>query len=256
MNRTKPILRWPGGKSRMLAKLMPLIPKHVCYVEPFSGGAAVLLAKERSKVEILNDINGELVALYRNVQFHLPELLREIDYLHASRKNFHDYVAQPGLTEIQRAVRFLYRNRISFGGNMHSFGVAKTSGGGVAFDHNKNTAILGAAHERLNGVVIENLPYDRCMRLYDSPDTFFFVDPPYLEAKVEAYKGWHREDLVQFKRSLVKLQGRWVVTLDGSEFNRELFKDCKIETVTTRNRLVNSRTHSKQTFDEIIITPK
>ena len=72
----RPILRWPGRKTRMLKHRLPLIPEHVCYCEPFAGSLALLLAKPRSQVEIVNDMNGDLVALYRNLQYHLPELLR------------------------------------------------------------------------------------------------------------------------------------------------------------------------------------
>lgn len=256
MKRTKPILRWPGGKSRLLQKIIPLIPKHVCYCEPFAGGLAVLLAKQRSSVEIINDINGDLIALYRNVQYHMPELLRELAFMHGSRKNIHDFIAQPGLTEIQRAARFLVLNRTSFGGNMHSFAVAKTGGGGAGLSRELNTRLLGEAHERLDKVVIENLPYDRCMKLYDSADSFFFLDPPYLKTKVNAYAGWTEKDMTAFRHSVESLKGRWVVTVDGSEFNRELFRDCRIEEVETKNRSVNVRTHGSQTFPEFIITPK
>lgn len=59
----KPILRWPGGKSRLLSNILPLIPEHICYAEPFAGGLAVLLAKPRSKVEVTNDANGTFVGL-------------------------------------------------------------------------------------------------------------------------------------------------------------------------------------------------
>lgn len=255
-SRTRPILRWPGGKSRMLKHILPMIPPHVCYCEPFAGGLAVLLAKERSKVEVVNDLNNNLVALYRNLQYHLPALLQEMDWLFASRQNIHDFNQQPGLTEIQRAARFLLVNRTSFGGNMKSFGVAKTRGGGVGFDRPGVADLLGAAHERLNRVVVEHLPYDRCFKNYDSAETFFFIDPPYLNAKVEAYDGWDEKQLTTFRRNLDKLKGKFIVTLDDSSFNRELFSDCNITAVVSQNKCVNNRTHGSQTFGEIIITAK
>ena len=102
-NRPRPIVKWAGGKSRLLKSIMPLIPAHVCYCEPIFGGGAVLYAKDRAKVEVVNDINGNLVSLYRNLQFHLPALLEELEWLFASRQNLHDFIAQPGLTELQRA---------------------------------------------------------------------------------------------------------------------------------------------------------
>jgi len=256
MNRTRPILRWQGGKSRMLKHILPMIPAHDCYCEPFFGGGAVLFAKERSPVEVINDINGNLVALYRNLQFHLPALLNEIEWLFASRQNLHDFIAQPGLTELQRAARFLLVNRTSFGGGMKSFGVAKTKGGGVGFDRKQVGGLINAAHERLNGVVVENLSYERCFANYDSPGSFFFIDPPYQNAPTGTYDGWDEARLKTFRRDVGRLKGNWIVTLNDSPFTRQLFAGCKQRSVATKNGAVNCRTHGKQTFGELIITPK
>jgi DNA adenine methylase len=252
----RPFLRWPGGKRRMLKLILPRIPKHVCYCEPFIGGGAVLFAKECSPVEVINDFNDTLIALYRNLQFHLPALETELDWFIASRKNLHDFIAQPGLTEIQRATRYLLVNRTSFGGNMHSFGVAKTNSGGVGFRRDIIKAALGSARERLNGVVIENTPYERCLQNYDSTDSFFFLDPPYLNCQQAAYSSWSEADMRQFRKRVEKLRGKWIVTVDDSAFNRELFADCKVERVVTRNRLTNNRTHAGATFGELLIEPK
>lgn len=254
--RIRPILRWPGGKARMLKLILPRIPKHVCYCEPFIGGGAVLFAKERSEVEVINDFNDTLIALYRNLQFHLPALESEIDWLFSSRKNLHDFIAQPGLTEIQRAARYLLVNRTSFGGNMHSFGVAKTKGGGVNFRKEIVTDVLGKARERLNGVVIENISYERCLVNYDSKDSFFFMDPPYMNCAQAAYKSWDAADMRKFRKHIEKLQGKWLVTVDDSPLNRDLFSDCSIEAVKTKNRLANNRTHAALEFGELIIAPK
>jgi len=256
MERTRPILKWQGGKSRLLKYIVPKIPKHVCYDEPFFGGGAVLFAKERSSVEVINDINGNLVALYRNLQFHLPALLGELEWLFASRQNLYDFVAQPGVTELQRAARFLLLNRTSFGGGNRSFGVAKTKGGGVGFDHDKVAKLIGAAHERLNGVVVENLSYERCLKNYDSKDTFHFMDPPYENATNSAYDGWGEEKLIEFKREVFRLKGNWMITLNDSPFTRDLFSRCNIQPIVSENRSVNRRLHAEKKFGEIIITPK
>jgi DNA adenine methylase len=253
--RTKPILRWQGSKTRLLKRILPLIPNHTCYCEPFFGGGAVLFAKERSAVEVVNDINGNLVALYRNLQFHLPALLGELDWLFSSRQNLHDFIAQPGITELQRAARFLLVNRTSFGGNMNSFGVAKTKGGGIGFSHRQIGALLKDANARLDGVVVENIPYQRCFKNYDSKDTFFFIDPPYLNATNGAYEGWTEKQLTEFGREVGQLKGRWVATLNDSPFTRRLFSGCRMQSVISRNRALNVRTHGEQTFGELIITP-
>lgn len=254
-NSPKPFLRWPGGKRRMLKLILPRIPKHVCYCEPFIGGGAVLFAKPRSEVEIINDFNDTLIALYRNLQFHLPALESEIDWLFSSRKNLHDFIAQPGLTEIQRAARYLLINRTSFGGNMHSFGVARTRDS-VGFRKDVIASALGTARERLNGVVIENTSYERCLENYDSKDSFFFLDPPYMNCQQAAYHSFTEADMRQFRKRVEKLKGKFIVTVDDSPLNRDLFSDCHIEPVVTRNRLANNRTHAEATFGELIIEPK
>jgi DNA adenine methylase len=242
----------------MLKHILPIVREHahVCYCEPFAGGMAVLLAKERSEVEVVNDINGNLVALYRNLQYHLPAILAEINWMFSSRQNLKDFLAQPGLTEIQRASRFLLVNRTSFAGNMNSFAVAKTSGGGSAFNRGKVAELLGKAHERMNGVVVEHLPYERCLANYDSKDSFFFIDPPYLESPTGAYSGFTEADMRGLRKRVEKLKGRWLVTLDDSKLNRELFSDCAIRSLTAKNRLCNNRTHNAVRFGELIITPK
>jgi DNA adenine methylase len=237
-----------------LREILPLIAPHVCYCEPFAGGLAVLLAKERSSVEVVNDTNGTLVALYRNLQYHLPAILEEIDWLFSSRQNLHDFVAQPGLTEIQRAARFLLVNRTSFGGNMNSFAVSKTHGRGAAFNRRATTELLGEAHLRLDKVVVENLPYERCLANYDSKDTFFFMDPPYLNAETKAYRGWTEKEMRSFRREVQKLKGNWAITVDDSKLNRELFADCQMKAVSHQNGLCNRRTHGSLKFGELIIT--
>ena len=255
--RVRPLLRWPGGKARLLKELLPRVPANAeCYCEVFAGGAALLLAKERHSTEVVNDRNTELVALMRNAHFHLPALLEEMRWFIASRTDFRDYGAQPGLTEIQRAARFLLRNRVSFGGGMKSFGVSKRKGGGVGFDRDAVGEALEAVRRRLNGVVVENLPYERCLANYDAPTSFFFLDPPYVGDATGAYEGWRHEDMLQLRGRLDRLQGRWLLTVNDSKDNRKLFSDCAVKPVVTRNRLANNRTDPAATFGELIISPK
>lgn len=254
--RVKPLLRWPGGKLRLLKYLLPLIPGDAeCYCEVFAGSAAVLLSKERHPVEVVNDLNGEIVALMRNAHFHLPALMEEMSWYIASRTDLHDFNKQPGLTEIQRAARFLLRNRISFGGGMKSFGVAKRAGSGVGFDRDAIGESLEGVRKRLNKVVVENLPYERCLANYDAPTTVFFLDPPYVGDSTGAYDGWKQADMLQLRTRLDRLKGKWVLTINDSADNRQLFKDCKVNPVLTTNRRLNTRTHAGKKFGELVITP-
>jgi DNA adenine methylase len=105
-----PLVPWIGGKRRLADRLLSLFPKHTCYVEPFAGAAAVFFAKAPSEVEVLNDVNGELVNLYRVVQHHLEEFVRQFKWALSSRIVYRWLQMQPTepLTDIQRAARFYY----------------------------------------------------------------------------------------------------------------------------------------------------
>ncbi len=115
---TKPIIPWIGGKRRLARHILPLFPAHTCYVEPFCGAAALFFSKAPAKAEVLNDINGELVNLYRVVQHHLEEFLRQFKWALTSRQIFKWLQATPPepLTDIQRAARFFYLQKNAFGG--------------------------------------------------------------------------------------------------------------------------------------------
>jgi DNA adenine methylase len=252
--RTKPILRWPGGKSRHLKLILPAIKPHTCYVEPFAGGLAVLLAKERSSVEVVNDTNREIVALYRCAQFHLEALLQEMEWQIAARVNFKDFRENLGLTDLQRAARFLLLNLTSFAGGGTSFGISKTRGGGVGLDRNRIVERLTALRTRLNGVVVECLDWERCVRLYDSQETFLFLDPPYLNADIRAYAGWGEDEMRHLAEVLATLKGQWMLTVDGSKFCQKLFARWNCHLVETRNRSVNQRLVERATFPELFIT--
>ncbi|MBD3610550.1 MAG: DNA adenine methylase, partial [Gammaproteobacteria bacterium] len=85
---SKPIVPWMGGKRRLAKFILPYINGHKTYVEPFAGGAAIFFMKEPSKVEVINDINGDLVNLYRVVKYHLDELVRHFRWALVSREEF------------------------------------------------------------------------------------------------------------------------------------------------------------------------
>src|SRR6185369_8958134 len=103
-------LPYIGGKNRLASKIISLLPEHTTYVEPFAGGAQVLFHKPPSKVEVLNDLNGEVVNFFRVCQWHHDELLRYMKYCHMSRKLFQVLAASnpETLTDVQRAGRFFY----------------------------------------------------------------------------------------------------------------------------------------------------
>ena len=224
---------------------------HRVYVEPFCGGAAVLAAKKPSEHEIINDLDGELVNLYRQVKYHTDELIREMQWMIEARKDFTDFRAQPGLTEIQRAGRWCYRNFYSFSGDNESFGVKR-----IGFNTRSYLLVkLTAFHARLDRVTVENLTWQRCIALYDCPEALIFCDPPYTVGEVRAYAPWLQSDVNSLAATLQKALGTWIVTLNDTPENRAAFHGCQFQAVTTSSNMTNAHSSGRR-FGEIIIRPK
>lgn len=182
-----PIIPWPGGKRRLLKHLYPHFPQHECYVEAFAGGAAALLMRPfPAPVEVLNDINGDLVCLYRCVRYHLDEFVRHFRWSLVSRQMFEwAQMERPEtLTDIQRAARFYYLQKLAFGGKVsgQNFGYV-ASGSGPRLNLMRIEEELSAVHIRLANVIVEHLPWWDCLERYDRPGTLHYLDPPYWETE-------------------------------------------------------------------------
>lgn len=236
MTQRKSPLAWVGGKSKLVPTLLPLIPKHSCYVEVFAGAAWLLFAKEPSKVEVINDINNDLITLYRVLQHHLEEFVRYFKWVLVSREEFQrlQRVDPSTLTDIQRAARFYYLLRNAFGAKAvgQSFGVDKTSKPRLNLLRMEEQ--LSEAHLRLSQVVIENLPYHELIKRYDSPTSFFYCDPPYWDCENDYGKGlFDKDDFTRLYDTLRACKGKWLVSINNVPQIRELFKEYAIKEVAT-----------------------
>lgn len=255
--RVDPIVKWPGGKRRLCKHLLPLLPPHVCYVEVFGGGAALLLAKEPSKVEVYNDLNTELVNAFRMAKHHHPELLRELSLMPNSRLEMKlRRTRAPWLTEIQRAAMFLHDRLISFGGDGQSFGVQKSAGGGAA----SSTAALGekiaAFAARFDRVVVECSDWRKILALYDSPATVFFLDPPYDEGAQKSYRGFSLDEWRELAAALATLKGAWLLTTSASPAMRELFTRGGVRRQGDRPRPRHRRPRRRQALPRVDHHPR
>jgi len=234
---TKTLFPWPGGKTRLLNHLLPLLSDnpHTCYVEPFAGAAALLFAREPARIEVLNDTHGELVRLYRVVTHHLDEFVRQFRWALTSRQMFKWAQLQhvDTLTDIQRAARFYYLQRLAFGGKVagQSFGTSAVSP--KRFNLLRLEEDLSAAHLRLHQVVIENLDWQPCVAKYDTPDTLFFLDPPYWQT--EGYgAGFGLDQYEQLAEVMAGLRGRAILTINDHPEMRRLFDRFDGRTVPIR----------------------
>ncbi|EBR3877701.1 DNA adenine methylase [Salmonella enterica subsp. arizonae] len=233
-----PIVPWIGGKRRLAKHILPLFPKHTCYVEPFCGAAALYFLKEASKVEVINDVNGELVNLYRVVKHHLEEFVRQFKWALVSRQIYKwlQITPEETLTDIQRAARFYYLQKQAFGGKVadHTFGTATTSG--PRFNLLRIEEELSLAHLRLSRTIIEHTDWERCVERYDRPHTLFYCDPPY----------WGTEGygvdfpLVEYERMAqlaTSIQGKMIISVNDIPEMRETFAGLEMQSVGIKYNL-------------------
>ena len=216
-----------GGKSRLSKQIISFIPEHRIYCEVFSGAAWVFFRKRPSRVEVINDLDSELIAFYRVVQNHLEEFLRQFKWLLTSREWFEDYKSQleaGGLTDIQKAARYYYVQRLAFGGKVRdrSYGV-ELDGRTPRINLLRLEEEMSAIHLRLSSVRIENLPWQRLIEKYDRPETFFYCDPPYHGCP--DYKhNFTLENFQEMAGLLKGIQGKFMLSINDHPEIREVFR--------------------------------
>ncbi|SOD27680.1 DNA adenine methylase [Variovorax sp. YR752] len=249
----KPLVPWIGGKRRLAKHILPLFPEHTCYVEPFAGAAALFFLKEPAKVEVLNDVNSDLVNLYRVVQHHLDEFMRHFRWALTSREIFGWLKETPPatLTDIQRAARFFYLQKHSFGAKVEgrTFGTATSSPGRMNLLRMEED--LSAVHLRLHQVTIERLDWAACVQRYDRSHTLFYLDPPYWGT--EGYDvPFALEQYGRMAELLKTMKGRAVVSVNDIPEMRQAFAGLKLRPLSIIYSVGSSENRSPSR--ELVIT--
>lgn len=255
----KKLIPWVGGKASLAGEIVPLIPPHTCYVELFAGGAGVFCAKERSKVEVLNDLNCGLITLFRVWQRHPDAFLEELRLVVASRKWYEDCWAQPGLTDVERSARFFYRVRHSFANQpgSKSFAYSTLRAPGIKAD--RVEAAVREIHGRLRGVLIECLTWDDALRRYDREHTFFYIDPPYYKVSCDYGPGlnFSVEDHGRLAAALRKTRGTWILSLNDVPGVRALYAGLHIKEVQVFYGMgygTRTQTRKKRAWGEVLVS--
>lgn len=170
---------WVGGKKALRDIIISNFPEKEPkrYIEVFGGAGWVLFRKEQisGQMEVFNDRDSCLVNLYRCIKYHPEELKRELDGIFSSRELFYDFKDQcfmRGMTDIQRAARYFYLIKISFGCKKDTFATRPKRLDRVMDRYDE-------IKKRLSGVIIENRDFEDIIRLYDNEDALFYIDPPY-----------------------------------------------------------------------------
>jgi len=216
-----------GGKHFLVKKLLPLIPTHEVYVEVFGGAAALLFAKDRSPVEVYNDVDKELVNLFTVVRDRKDGFLRRLEWLPYSRELYYRFMAQIDAGKIsdpvERAAAFYYCMRSSFSGRWHAgwaFGRARQRKA-TAWANCSQT--INAVAERLRSVYVDCLDFRRCIKNWDSDKTFFFLDPPYPETEQARPSPFSEQDHRDLDAMLRQAKGKWLLTYGNHPLIRQLY---------------------------------
>ena len=246
---------WVGGKRLLRHEIISRFPEHNTYIEPFAGAAWVYWGKEPSTVEVINDLNGDLVNLFLTIKNHPEEFYDRLWYMKTSRELYKKSIeviesGAKGLDDIDRAVYFFYSIKNAFAGRFAS---------GFAFSKKQppRSAIgldfVQELSQRLENTYIENLPYQRIIKNYDSPESFFYCDPPYVVADgTKYYQHVFTPDMhIDLKNRLSKIKGKFLLSYDDVPTIRELYKDFNIKKTKPVRYTLNQKSQYKQ---ELFIT--
>lgn len=235
----RPAAGYIGGKRNLAGKIVPLIQSipHECYAEPFVGMGGIFFRRTLvPKSEVINDASRDVATFFRILQRHFPQFMEVLRFQIASRAEFERLMAvdPDTLTDLERASRFLYLQRLSFGGKVagRTFGVDPKRGG--RFNLNLLAQVLADVHERLAGIVIECLDFSAFIDRYDRPYTLFYVDSPYVGS--EGYYGadlFKPADLVRLADQLKGIKGRFVASNIDCPEVRAAFDGCEFHEADT-----------------------
>jgi DNA adenine methylase len=237
---TRPVMRYPGGKYSIAEWVISHFPQHQTYVELFGGAASVLMHKTKTRGEVYNDLNSDIVNVFRVLRdreqaAELMRLLKLTPYSYEEYQVAYDLCDCP----IERARRTIYR---SFAGH-GSDSVTRAKAGFRGFK-NKESGITAAAEwsnypeevfkfcERMQGVTIENRQALKIIRLYDREDTLFYSDPPYVISTRSTSSVLYPyemtdDDHAQLADALHQVKGMAIVSGYPSELYKKLYNGWK-----------------------------
>jgi len=249
-----------GGKRNLAGRLTKLIDAtpHDTYVDVFHGMGGVFLRRQRRpRAEVINDLSGDVTTLFRVLQEHYPYFVDMLRWRLTSRAEFERLLALPAerLTDLQRAARFLYVQRLAFGGKVvgRTFGVDRRTPG--RFDVTKLEPMLADLHERLAGVVIEQLPYADVIRRYDGPETLFYLDPPYVGCERDYGDGFGRSDFERLADQLANIEGCFILSINDTPAARDTFGRFRIAEVETTYTIATATAGKGKRAGELIVSP-
>ena len=253
---TNPALRYHGGKFRLADWIISHFPEHVCYVEPFGGGASVLLTKQAAEREVYNDLAHDVVNFFRVLREREDELIRAILLTPYAREEFYNAYEPVCDDPLEQARRFYTRLWQSMSSSATSTGrnagwrTQKSSGRANAIKSFNRTNHLYAVAARFKWVQIEHQEASKVIKRYDTPQTLYYVDPPYVHTtrNEDKRRAYHHEMTDDDHRELAQLlhEVKGMVILSGYPclLYDELYGHWRVEKTTTMDMNANEKTEA------------
>lgn len=229
----KTCITYYGGKQQLLPKILPLIPVHIVYSEPFFGGGAVFFAKEPAKVEIINDINKMVVNFYKVAKRNFKQLKAEIDTTLYSEQQYREAreiyfnsteVKQKDVLRAWALYVLSHQTFLHILDNTWRFSRDRNMG---KYFTNKKDAFNERYIKRLENTQIFCRDAINVIKNADTPDTFHFIDPPYFNSNMGHYRGYTEEDFEQLLERMETVSGKFLMTTYPSEILAKYVKKNK-----------------------------
>jgi DNA adenine methylase len=258
-------LTYYGGKQTMLRHILPLIPEHQVYVEPFAGGAAVFWAKQPSPIEVINDRNGEIVNFYQTIQTngealaqliaatpHSRGLHRKADFIYANPELFNP-LERAWAVWVQCTMSFAAIIQGGYGyGRMPSASGKDTTTLRVANRREAWDENLETLKARLRLVQIEHNDALKVLQSRDSAVTFHYIDPPYINADQGHYKGYTTSDFTALLECLAQVKGKFLLSCyDGALLREHAKQNGWIVETHTKPLCAKKATHGGKRTSKI-----
>lgn len=204
-----------GGKQKLVGKILPLIPEHDIYCEPFAGGGAVFFAKPPSKTEIINDNDAMISIFYSVLKNDFNSLKKKIEATIYDRSIFKVASVIRKIphffSDLSIAWAFYTLSALGFSGMLDSFG-CYTKGTNAQTLINKRALFTKELAHRMEGVQIENTDALKLLKLRDSETSFFYLDPPYVATIQGHYRGYTNQDYLNLLDVLSNLKGQFLLS--------------------------------------------
>ncbi|NLL21624.1 MAG: DNA adenine methylase [Firmicutes bacterium] len=265
-----PVVKWAGGKRQIIEQIIKYVPDFSIYYEPFLGGGAVLFALQPEEA-VVNDINSELINLYKVIKDNVDELIEELkqhrneeDYYYKIRELDRNKDKYSKLTPVQKASRLIYLNKTCYNGlfRVNKAGEFNTPFGNYRNPNIVNEITLRAVSNYFNQARVTFTCKDFEEVLKEAgKEAFVYLDPPYYPVSdTSSFTGYvkggfDRDEQIRLKKACDKLNEKGIKFLlsnSAADFIKNLYRDYRIEIITAK-RAINSKAERRGEIDEVLV---